>query len=198
MNLGTYPIQAPLRDGTEAQIRPMELKDGPGVLDFFRALPEEDRLFLRDDVTRPEWLDRFVHKIDYNSMVPLVAEQGGKIAGTATLYRSLHGWSVHVGEIRLAVARPLQGKGLGTILARELVRIAVDTGIEKMIVSVVDNQVSAKRAFEKLGFRPEAVLKGHVKDIHGSRRDLVILSNDVSHIWEAMESLLQDYSPSQE
>jgi L-amino acid N-acyltransferase YncA len=198
MNLGAYPIQVSLQEGPPVQIRPMELKDGPGVLDFFRALPEEDRLFLRDDVTRPEWLNRFVHKIDYNSMVPLVAEQAGKIVGNATLYRSLHGWSVHVGEIRLAVARALQGKGLGTILARELVRIAVDAGIEKMIVSVVDNQVGAKRAFEKLGFRPEAVLKGQVKDIHGSKRDLVILSNDVSHIWEAMETLLQDYSPSQE
>ncbi len=198
MNLGDYPIQAPLRDGTQAQIRPMELKDGPGVLDFFRALPEEDRLFLRDDVTRPDWLDRFVRKIDYNSMVPLVAEQAGKIVGNAALYRSLHGWSVHVGEIRVAVARSAQGKGLGTILARELVRIATDAGIEKMIVSVVDNQAGAKRAFEKLGFRPEAVLKGHVKDIHGDKRDLVILSNDVSHIWEAMDALLQDFAPSPE
>ena len=198
MNLGSYPIQAPLRDGTQAQIRAMELKDGPGVLDFFRTLPEEDRLFLRDEVTSPEWLDRFMRQIDYNSMVPLVAEQEGKIVGNAALYRALHGWSAHVGEIRVAVARDLQGNGLGTMLARELVRIAEDLGVEKMIVSVVDNQVGAKRAFEKLGFRPEAVLKGHVKDIHGAKRDLVILANDVSHIWEAMESLLQDFSPSPE
>jgi RimJ/RimL family protein N-acetyltransferase len=198
MNLGSYTVEAALRDGSQAQIRAMELKDGPGVLEFFRALPEEDRLFLRDEVTSPEWLDRFIHQIDYNSMVPLVAEQEGKIVGNAALYRPLHGWSAHVGEIRVAVARPLQSKGLGTMLARELVRIAEDAGIEKMVVSVVDNQVGAKRAFEKLGFRPEAVLKGHVKDIHGVKRDLVILANDVSHIWEAMESLLQDFAPSPE
>jgi RimJ/RimL family protein N-acetyltransferase len=198
MNLGTYPIAVTLRDGTQVTLRVMEPKDGPGVLDFFRALPEEDRLFLRDDVTRPEWLDRFVRQIDYNRMVPLVAEDKDRIVGNAALYRSLHGWSAHVGEIRVAVARAFQGKGLGTMLARELVRIAVDAGVEKMVASVVDNQVGAKRAFEKLGFRPEAVLKGHVKDIHGSKRDLVILANDVSHIWESMESLLRDYSPSLE
>jgi RimJ/RimL family protein N-acetyltransferase len=198
MNLGAYPIEVPLRDGTQVTVRPMEMKDGPGVLDFFRALPEEDRLFLRDEVTRPEWLDRFVRQIDYNRMGPPVAEAGGKGVGNAALYRSLHGWSVHVGEIRVAVARAFQGKGLGTLLARELVRVAVDAGIEKMVVSVVDNQVGAKRAFEKLGFHPEAVLKGHVKDIHGSKRDLVIMANDVSHIWEAMESLVRDYSPSLE
>jgi L-amino acid N-acyltransferase YncA len=197
MNCGGYPLEVGLRDGTQVQIRPMELKDGPAVLAFFRALPEEDRLFLRDDVTRPEWLDRFVHQIDYNRMVPLVATQSGKVIANAALYRALHGWSAHVGEIRVAVARELQGKGLGTILVRELVRIATDVGLEKMVASVVDNQAGARRAFEKLGFHAEAVLKGHVKDIHGCRRDLVILANDVSHIWEAMESLLRDYSPSQ-
>jgi RimJ/RimL family protein N-acetyltransferase len=198
MNLGAYPIQVSLRAGTQVSIRPMELKDGPGVLEFFRALPEEDRFFLRDDVTRPEWLDRFVHQIDYNSMVPLVTEHGGKVVGNAALYRPLHGWSVHVGEIRVAVARAFQGKGLGTLLARELVKIAVDAGVEKMVAAVVDNQAGARRAFEKLGFRPEAVLKGHVKDIHGTKRDLILLANDVSHIWESMEALLQDYSPSLE
>jgi RimJ/RimL family protein N-acetyltransferase len=198
MNLGAYPIEVPLRGGGRVRLRPMELNDGPAVLEFFCALPEDDRLFLRDDVTRPEWLERFVRQIDYNRVVPLLAERGHQVLGNATLYRSLHGWSTHVGEIRVAVARAAQGQGLGTRLARELVRIAVEAGIEKMVAAVVDNQVGAKRAFEKLGFHPEAVLKGHVKDIHGSKRDLVILANDVSHIWESMESLLRDYSPSLE
>jgi hypothetical protein len=49
MPLGEYPIQVSLRDGTPVKIRPMELKDGPGVLEFCRKLPVGDRLFLRDD-----------------------------------------------------------------------------------------------------------------------------------------------------
>jgi hypothetical protein len=35
MNLGAYPVEVPLRGGTRVTIRPMELKDGPAVLDFF-------------------------------------------------------------------------------------------------------------------------------------------------------------------
>lgn len=198
MNTTGYPLQVPLRDRTKVTVRPMEAKDGPAVWDFFRSLPEEDRLFLRDDVTSPEWLKRFIARIDHETMFPIVAEQGGQVVGNAELYRSRRGWSAHVGEIRVAVARAYQRKGLGTVLARELVKAAVNAGLEKMVASVVDNQVGAKRAFEKLGFRAEAVLKGHVKDIHGSKRDLVIMANDVSHIWESMESLLQDYSPSAE
>ena len=198
MNLATYSVQVTLHNGAPVRLRAMDLKDGPGVHKFFRDLPEEDRLFLRDDVTRPEWLDRFTRRIDYNTMIPLIAEQGDDIVGNAALYRALHGWSVHVGEIRVAVARTMQGQGLGTALVGELVKIALDLGLEKMVASVVDNQVGAKRAFEKIGFRVEAVLKGHVKDIHGAKRDLVLLANDVSHIWQSMESLLQDFSPAEE
>jgi len=39
---------------------------------------------------------------------------------------------------------------------------------------MVDSQVAAKRTFEKLGFHKEAELPGHVTDIHGKRRDLLI------------------------
>jgi RimJ/RimL family protein N-acetyltransferase len=60
---------------------------------------------------------------------------------------------------------------------------------------VVENQIAAKRALEKLGFRDEAVLKGHVKDIHGIKRNLLVMSNDVSHLWEAMAEMVADYSP---
>jgi RimJ/RimL family protein N-acetyltransferase len=128
MNLSAYPIQVALRGGAQVRLRPMEPKDGPGVLDFFRALPEEDRLFLRDDVTSDEWLDRFVRQIDYTSMVPLVAEHAGKGVGNAALYRAPHGWSAHVGEIRVAVARAFQGKGLGTLMARELRDLVASKG----------------------------------------------------------------------
>ena len=197
MNLAHLSIPVMLRDGHTVTIRSMQAQDGPAVFEFFCTIPEEDRLFLRDDVTSPAWLERFLRQIDYASMVPLLAEYEGKVVGNATLYRPLYGWSAHVGEIRVAVARAWQRQGLGTALARELVKIAIDAGLEKIVASVVDNQTGAKRAFEKLGFHPEAVLKGHVKDIRGKRRDLFLLANDVSHIWEAMESITRDYSPSQ-
>ena len=56
-------------------------------------------------------------------------------------------------------------------------------------------QIAAQRTFAKLGFHQEAELPGHVKDIHGKKRDLLIYANDVSHIWSAMEALVEDYRP---
>jgi hypothetical protein len=38
-----------LADGRNISIRPLSKEDGPALLDFFTALPAEDRLFLKED-----------------------------------------------------------------------------------------------------------------------------------------------------
>jgi len=198
VKLEGFPQNVALRDGAAVVIKPLDVEEAPAVLKFYRSLPEEDRLFLRDDVTKPEWLRRFVARIESGEIVSLVAESDGKIVGEATLYRAQHGWTKHVAELRIAVAPALRRSGLGTTLARELVRVATRLGAEKMVIQVVENQLGARKMFRKLGFRQEAVLRGHVKDIHGMKRDLIVAANDISHIWDAMESLVADFSPSLE
>lgn len=195
MRLEGFPKDVTLRDGSTVSLRPIEPDDGESLGEFYRELPEEDRLFLREDVTRPEWPEEFIRSIDFESVVSLIAEHQDRVVGNATLYRSRHGWSAHVAEIRIAVARQFQRHGLGTALASQLVRHATSLGLEKIVAHVVDNQIGAKRAFEKLGFHQDAVLPGHVKDVRGITRDLVVMSNDVSHLWEAMAALMADYSP---
>ncbi|MBL6975173.1 MAG: GNAT family N-acetyltransferase [Deltaproteobacteria bacterium] len=195
MDLEGYPKYLPLKGEEQVIIRPLKATDEAGLLDFFSVLPEQDRLFLREDVTRPEVIQGFVQNIDFDSVMPLLAEHEGKIVGDATLHLTRHGWTRHVGQIRMVVARKFQHRGLGTAMARCLVRHAVSLGLDKLLAEVVDNQIAAKRAFEKLGFKQEAVLRNQVRDIHGVKRNLVILSNDVSHIWETMEAMVADFSP---
>ncbi len=198
MHLEGFPQPVTLRDGTHVVIRPLRAIDGSELLEFYRSFPEEERQFLRDDVSSPEWVDRFLKKVDFEEVVSLVAELDGAVIGETTLYRTRYGWTRHVGEIRVAVAHALRRKGLGTALARTLVKLATNMGIEKMVVQVVENQVAARRTFEKLGFSQEATLRAHVKDVRGMKRDVMVMSNDVSHIWQAMEAMVSDYSPTVE
>lgn len=195
MTLEGYPREITLRDGSALTIRPLMARDLEALLAFYRALPEEDRLFLRDDVTSRAWAERFIGSVDHETVIPLVAEAADEVVANGTLYRTPHGWTRHVGEIRLAVARDFQRRGLGTAMLRELVRVATSLGVEKLVANVMDNQIGALRAFERRGFHREAVLKGHVKDVLGMKRDLVIMSNDVSHIWESMAAMVADFSP---
>ena len=195
MDRDGFPRVAKLKDGSSVEISLASVADGSALLDFYRSLSDEDRLVLTDDVTTPDWLARFLAKLDSGAATSLVARADGRICGEATLHRNLHGWSRHVGEIRLNVARDRRGKGVGYALAAGVVKLAIDMGLEKMVAYFVASQVAARKTFERLGFRKEAELARQVTDIRGIKRDLFIYANDVSHIWAAMEALVEDSRP---
>ena len=186
------------KSGETVEIRPLVPRDAAALLALYRELPEEDRLFLDDDVTQDDWVKRMMSRVDYDNYVPLVAVYDEMIVGHAILIRTHFGWMSHVGQIRIAVARSFQHKGLGKALVRELMKIAVSFGLEKMTARLMDNQVGARKAFEHLGFKVEGTFKGFVKDVSGKRRNMLLMANDVSHIWQAMDTLVSDAPPTRE
>src|SRR5512141_1624503 len=121
----SLPCIAHLRDGSGVTIALAGAGDGSELLRFFRAMPAEDRLVLKDDVITAQWLDHFLETLRRGEAISVIARMDGEIRGEATLYRSLHGWSRHVGEIRLNVDRALRGRGLGLELARHVVKLAI-------------------------------------------------------------------------
>jgi RimJ/RimL family protein N-acetyltransferase len=185
-----YPKALKLKDGTTVRMRLMSPDDLPKLLEFFRSLPEEDRLFLKDDVTNPEVIERWIRELDYDRVLPVLAEVEGKIVGDATLHLQKHGWMRHLGEVRLVVAREFQRKGLGTILAREIFHHAVLKGLQKLLALMMESQIGALKAFRRLGFRREAVLKDHVIDLKGNRHDLIFMTNDVAELWRKIGDLI--------
>ena len=192
----SLPRIAHLKNGQGVTLVRAEAADGLALRRFYCDMPEEDRLVLKDDVTTADWLDRFLAKLSNSEAISVIGKVGGEVRGEGTLYRTSFGWSRHVGEIRLNVARSVRGQGLGLELARHIVKLAIDSGIDKLVAQMVDSQAAAKRTFEKLGFHREAELQGHVTDIQGKRRNLLVYANDVSHVWSAMEALLgSDFRP---
>jgi ribosomal protein S18 acetylase RimI-like enzyme len=191
----TFPRVLSLAHGVTVNVRLAGPGDEQGLLDFYRALPLDDRLFLKDDVTTEAWATRFMRRIACGEVRSLIAERDGRVVAEATLARATHGWSVHVAELRVAVARIVRHQGLASALADLLVEMAIDDGADKLIVQVVEHQVAALQVFRKLGFQPEAVLRRHVKDASGTRRDLWVLASDLSQAWVAMEALIADIPP---
>lgn len=182
-----YPKKATLRDGRTVVIRPLTNADFDKLYGFFQALPEEDRLFLRHDVTDPKVVGTWVEHLDFDRVIPLIAEEGDKFVADGTLHQSTHGWSAHVGQIRLVTARTHRRVGLGTVMARELVRLAEERGLEKLQTHVIEDDLGSVKTFHKLGFMTAAVLKGLVKDQRGKTRNLAIMVNDVADLSRIME-----------
>jgi ribosomal protein S18 acetylase RimI-like enzyme len=98
----------------------------------------------------------------------------------------LHGWSSHVGEVRLVVHPAARGRGLGRGLARQAVHDAVELGLAKLVVEVIADQAEVVAMFVALGFDAEALLADHVRDRNGEIRDLLVLANDVESQFAAM------------
>jgi ribosomal protein S18 acetylase RimI-like enzyme len=170
-----YPKKVTLPTGTVVTIRPMVKEDEGKLFAFFGRVPVEDRLFLRDDVSKRDVIDAWARELDYEKVFPLVAEVGENIVGDATLHRRKGGWTSHVGKVRLVIDKDYRGKGLGTRLVEELIEIAKKAGLELLVAEVMEGQKTALAAFKQLGFEKEAVFYNHVKDQAGKERNLVVM-----------------------
>jgi RimJ/RimL family protein N-acetyltransferase len=188
----SYPRVARLRGGEEVTLRPVEKSDEQALVDFFAALPQDDRMFLQEDVTDRSVIKCWMDNIDLSRVFPLLALVNGKIVGDATLHGNSHGWSKHVGAIRVVVARDWQRKGVAQALVRDLVALANERGIEILEALVLEGQHGAQRAMEALGFQVETVLRRRATDRTGRRRNVLIMTNDVSELWKRMEDLMAD------
>lgn len=173
--LDGYPKKVQLQTGTIVTIRPMVKEDAGKLYNFFTRVPREDRLFLRDDVSKRDVINSWAGELDYEKILPLLAEVGDNIVGDATLHRRKAGWTSHVGKIRVVIDKDYRGKGLGTLLIEELINIAKKAGLELLVAELMDNQTAAIAAFTRLGFGKEALLHNYVKDQAGGDHNLIVL-----------------------
>jgi RimJ/RimL family protein N-acetyltransferase len=170
-----YPRTVIVKGDLEVELWPMSPDDAPALLEFYRSLPAEDLLYLREDVTIPQAMDRWIDGIESERVWHLLAGYEGRIVADGELDFAFYGWSRHVGELRLVVDPAFRGTGLSLAIARDLLAQAVDEGLHKVIVQMTIDQRSAMQLFAKLGFRHEALLSEHVQDQHGRLRDLIIM-----------------------
>jgi len=185
MNLEEYPKEIKLRDGSVLTLRPMVREDEEGLMEFFRGIPESERIYLRNDVVNPELIHHWVTNIDYNRVLPILAvSEKGNIVGNATLHRDGFSWAKHVGNIRLTVLPEYRRKGLARIMVGELFAHALTTDLEKIVAEIVLLQEDVRLAFNQLGFRTEAVLRDHHVDPRGMKHDVIIISNDINQLWK--------------
>jgi L-amino acid N-acyltransferase YncA len=172
----TYPKIVMLRDGTEVLLRPLAAEDSVPLLNFFRRVPVEERHYLKEDVTSPEVILAWTSNIDPSRVIPIVALVGDEIVADATLHRSRSRARHHIGEIRIVVDPDYREVGLGRRLIRELVDIADELRLQKVVLELEGHwKQPAIIAAGSLGFREAAKIKEWVRDYWGDYQDLVIM-----------------------
>jgi L-amino acid N-acyltransferase YncA len=163
------------------EIRELQAEDRDAVERFVERVPEGDRTFFKEDVEAPGVLDAWTHP----GTARAVAVEDGEVIGYVAVV-PLHGWSSHVGEVRVIVDPDRRGRGIGRALARRAVLDAVELELRKMVVEVVADQEPTIAMFRSLGFDPEALLTNHVCDQSGALRDLMILAHSAEEEWSSL------------
>lgn len=174
-----YPKTVTLPSGTEVEIRPMSAGDRDAVLAFARALPQEDLLFLRLDITEPAVVDEWIKNLRAGLTTTLVVVDSAGLAGYASVHRNPAPWTRRVGEIRVNVRPDYRGKGLGRVLTSHIFDVARAQELSKLVANMTADQHGAQAAFRRLGFVPEAVLADYIEDRTGRLRDLVMMTYDI-------------------
>lgn len=176
-----------LKDGIEILIREMKEDDLDMALAFYKKLPDEDRRFLRGDVTKREVVESRIHDMLVGKVKRIVAIYNDKIIAIGGIELSGHEWMSHVGEIRLVVGRKYQRKGLGMLMAEELYGIAAAQKLEQIVVMMAEPQVVAQAICKRLGFKEQVTLPQQVRDRRGMTHDLIVMRCNLEALWQELE-----------
>jgi ribosomal protein S18 acetylase RimI-like enzyme len=175
-------------DAGEIEIRLMSPADEAAVLEFAQKLPTHDLLFLPRNISQPKVLSAWIKEIERGSIISLLAVKSARVVGCGTIVRDPHSWSPHVGEIRNVISPDVRGLGVGRALSQETFALALGSGLEKLLVQMTVDQTGAIAIFEGLGFKAEALLHDHVRDLDGKKHDIVVLAHNVAQVRAQMEA----------
>ncbi len=172
-----YPKECVLKECEEVTIRLLKKEDEHSLQAFYSNIPENDRWYLRYDVTDPEVIHKWIDGIDRGIVVSTIALCDDKIVGHAGLHMRGYGCTRHVGRFRITVLPEFRNKRLGTWLLLDLIQLAMDEkGLQELRVDlVVGVEDAAIEAVYKFDFFKQAVLKDYAKDPEGHRHDMVIM-----------------------
>ncbi|MFA6148798.1 MAG: GNAT family N-acetyltransferase [bacterium] len=175
IDLDRYPREITLRSGVTLVFRPMGRDDVDRLWLFFQQVPPEDRMFFRQDVSRREVVQHWADTLDYGLVLPILALDGDRVVGDATLHRQKTGWKQRVGVVRVQIAADFRHRGLGTAMVRELRHLGEKSALYYLMAEVIEEQPSAVRAFERMGFFRAATFPSFVNDQGGGLHNLLVL-----------------------
>jgi GNAT superfamily N-acetyltransferase len=181
-----YPKAIVTKDGTPVLLRPLKPDDEARLRAFFSRIPREELWFRREDVQDPQVIRQWIERLNCDRVLSMVAvkETDGAIIANLSLHRRPFGCLSHIGHIRILVDPAHRSQRLGTWMLLDMVKMAADMGVEKLVSEFVAGvEEAAILAAQKMDFFKEAVLHDYVKDLAGKLHDLIIMIKTLHREW---------------
>lgn len=170
-----FPCQRELKDGTAGTIRLFQEDDEPSFHAFFMAIPEHERLFIKERLTEPENFHAWCQNMDLEVNLPILLLVDGKIAGAATLHRRQGGWKRNIGRLSSLTHPDFRGRSVAKILVAEQIEIARSLGLSKLEAEFNGERETAIKDMAMLGFEELVNLPDYLQDMQAQCHDYVLM-----------------------
>jgi acetyltransferase len=150
-----YVRETTLEDGTPIVIRPIRPEDEPLIYELYTTLKEETVIFRFGQrlVDMPhERLGRYC-QIDYDRELAFVAEvKQGECETIIGDVRIIKLPDLEVAEVGILVTDQWQNKGVGTLLLKDCIEAAMDSGVKVLWMEIVRDNYNMHAFAKKFGF----------------------------------------------
>ncbi len=177
--LDKYPLETKLRDGTSVTVRPVARRDDGKLHKFFLAVPEEERLFVKQPITDQTLFRQWCRQPDFERNLPLLMLHKNKVIGEATLHQRGGGWKRHVGLITLLTHPDYRGRDVSKVLVAELIDIAQHCGLRRLEAEINGERKIAHAVLSQLGFNELMRLEDYVMDMKTVLHDYVLMGRSL-------------------
>ena len=151
-----YAARELLSGGSQIEIRALRREDEADLLAAIENTSAQS-LQRRFFAMKRHFSDKeraFFMDIDFKNHVALVAlaeDAGRKVIGGGGRYIVFEPGRA---EMAFVVVDAWQGRGIGSILMRHLIKIAGDSGLKELTAEVLPENAAMLRVFQKFGFKP--------------------------------------------
>jgi RimJ/RimL family protein N-acetyltransferase len=146
---------------------------------FFLAVPEVERLFIKQRPTDRTVLRQWCQNPDFEENLPLLMLNGNQVIGEATLHQRRGGWRRHIGLVTVLTHPEYHGRDVAKILVQEIIVIAQHLGLQRLEARFNGERKVAIRALEQLGFQQLLRLPDYVMDMKSQPHDYVLMGMDL-------------------
>lgn len=170
-----------LRDGRNVLIRSSRQGDAEGVHAYICALGCSTDMILtyEDDLPPIERIQSHIDMIPGGRFYSLVAidPETGEVVGNATFRFAVRKKLMHTADLGMGVLPSHRGVGLGSaMLDRAIEDMRAHPGIERLDLTVLARNTTARRMYTRAGFVEEGVKVRGLRQPDGSYDDEVMMA----------------------
>ena len=179
MSLKKFPARSLLKDGSPCSVRPMEAGDEQAFRDFHTVIPEQEQLFVRNQIKDGSLFKLWMNDPEFSEHLPLLAFVDGRLAGLGTLHQRPGGWKRHIGEVYFLTHPNFRGMGVLDLLLEEIIALSRHRALTKLESSVNGERKSAIDSMVSAGFCELVRLPNYILDMQAQPHDYVLLGMEL-------------------